>query len=91
MSRKRFTMEQIINKLMEVEIEVGQGQTVQEAVRKIGVNDNTYYKRRKLYGTMHMDQTRRLKDLEKENARLKKVAADLAVDNAVLKDAALGK
>jgi transposase-like protein len=91
MSRKRFSMEQIINKLREVEIDVRQGLNVQEAVRKIGVNENTYYKWRKLYGTMHMDQARRLKDLEKENARLKKVVADLAIDNAVLKDAALGK
>jgi transposase-like protein len=91
MSRKRFSMEQIINKLREVEIEVGHGAAVQEAVRKIGVNENTYYKWRKLYGTMHIDQARRLKELEKENARLKKVVADLAIDNAVLKDAALGK
>jgi transposase-like protein len=91
MPRKRFSIEQIINKLREVEIEVGQGQTVQEAIRKIGVNDNTYYKWRKLYGTMHTGQAGRLKDLEKENARLKKVVADLAIDNAVLKDAALGK
>jgi transposase-like protein len=68
MTRKRFSMEQIINKLREVEIEAGQGVNIQEAVRKIGVNENTYYKWRKLYGTMHMDQARRLKDLEKENA-----------------------
>jgi hypothetical protein len=77
MSRKRFSMEQIINKLREVEIEVGQGLTVQEAVRKTGVNENAHYKRRKLYGTMHMDQAGRFKDLEKENARLKKVVAGL--------------
>jgi len=91
MPRKRFSMEQIITKLREVEINVGQGLTIQEAVRKIGVNDNTYYKWRKLYGTMHMDQARKLRDLEIENARLKKVVADLAIDNAVLKDVALGK
>ena len=88
---KRFTTEQIINKLREVELEVGRGMSIQEAVRKIEVAEQTYYKWRKAYGTMHIDQAKRLKALEQENGRLRKVVADLAIDNAVLKDAALGK
>ena len=91
MPKRNFSAEQIINKLREVELEVGRGTTLQEAVRKIEVTEQTYYRWRKVYGTMHIEQAKRLKELEKENTRLRKVVADLAIDNAVLKDAALGK
>jgi len=91
MARKTFSTEQIINKLREVELEVGRGMTLQEAVRKIEITEQTYYRWRKAYGTMHIEQAKRLKELERENFRLRKVVADLAIDNAVLKDAALGK
>ena len=90
MAKRKFSPEQIINKLREVELEVGRGMVIQEAVRKIEISEQTYYKWRKKYGTMHIEQAKRLKELEKENIQLRKVVANLAVDNAVLKDAVLG-
>ena len=90
MSRKRFTPEQIISKLREVEIELAKGQKAAEACRKIGVTEQTYYRWRKEYGGLRVDQAKRLKDLEKENARLKKLVADQALDNAILKEVASG-
>jgi ACT domain-containing protein len=91
MGRVKHSVEQIINKMREVELDVGRGTTLQEAVRKIGISEQTFYKRRRTYGTMHINQAKRLKELEKENSKLRRVVADLAVDNAVLKDVALGK
>ena len=91
MGRVKHSVEQIINKMREVELDVGRGTTLQEAVRKIGVSEQTFYKWRRTYGTMHINQAKRLKELEKENSKLRRVVADLAVDNAVLKDVALGK
>jgi transposase-like protein len=91
MPRKTFSTEQIINKLRAVELEVGRGMSIQEAIRKIEVTEQTYYRWRKVYGTLHIEQAKRLRELEKENSRLRKVVADMAIDNAVLKDAALGK
>ncbi len=90
MPRKTYSPEQIINKLREAEILLGQGNTIGAVSRKIGVSDFTYYRWRKEYGGMRVDQARRLKDLEQENARLKKVVADFALDNAILKEAAQG-
>ena len=90
MPRKRRTPEQIINKLREVEVMVHQGHTIEEAARKIGVSDHTYYEWRRQYGGMRVEQARRLKELEKENARLKRLVADLSLDNAILKDADRG-
>ena len=90
MVKKGFKPEQIINKLREAEILLSQGATVGEVCRKIGVTDVTYYRWRKEYGGMRVDQARRLKELEQENARLKKVVADFALDNAILKEAARG-
>jgi transposase-like protein len=90
MAKKGFKPEQIINKLREAEVLLGQGATVGEVCRKIGVTDVTYYRWRKEYGGMRVDQARRLKELEQENARLKKVVADFALDNAILKEAARG-
>ena len=90
MPRKGYTPEQIINKLREAEVLLSQGNKVAAICKKIGVTDQTYYRWRKDYGGMRVDQARRLKDLEQENSRLKKVVADFALDNAILKEAARG-
>jgi len=90
MVRKNFTPEQIINNLREAEILLNQGASVGEASRKIGVTEQTYYRWRKEYGGMRIEQAKRLKDLERENARLKKLVADISLDNAILKEAAEG-
>ena len=86
MPRKRYTPEQIINKLREAEVLLSQGQTVAQASKKLGVSDQTYYRWRREFGGMRTSQVRKLKDLEKENARLKKLVADLSLDNAILKE-----
>jgi len=90
MTRKRTTPEQIISKLREAEVLLSQGQTVAHVSKQLGVSEQTYYRWRKEYGGMRTSQVRRLKDLEKENVRLKKLVADLALDNAILKEASLG-
>ena len=90
MARKRHTPEQIINKLREVEVALARGQTVVEAVRQIAVTEQTYYRWRNEYGGLSVDQARRLKQLEKENARLKRAVADLTLDKQILKEAAEG-
>ena len=90
MGRKRFTAEQIINMLREAEVLLNQESTVGEVCRKLGVSEQTYYRWRKDYGGMRVDQAKRLKELEKENARLKKLVADLSLDNDILKEAARG-
>ena len=90
MSRKAYNPEQIINKLREAEVLLSQGNTISTVCKKIGISDFTYYRWRKEYGGMRVDQARRLKELEQENARLKKVVADFALDNAILKEAARG-
>ncbi len=90
MSRKRFTPEQIIKKLREAEILINKGQNVAEVIRKLGVSEQTYYRWRKEYGGMGVEQAKRLKELERENARLKKLVADLSLDNAILKETAKG-
>jgi len=90
MAKKTFTPEQIINKLREAEIHINQGISIVEASRKIGVTQQTYYRWRKEYGGLRIEQAKRLKSLEKENARLKKLVADLSLDNAILKEAAEG-
>jgi len=90
MPRKTYSPEQIINKLREGEILLSQGNTIGTVCKKIGVSDYTYYRWRKEYGGMRVEQARRLKDLEQENTRLKKVVADFALDNAILKEAARG-
>ncbi len=90
MPRKRYTPELVISKLREAEVLLSQGQTVTQASKQLGVSEQTYYRWRKEYGGMRTSQVRRLKDLEKENARLKRLVADLALDNAVLKEAISG-
>ena len=90
MPRKGFTPEQIIKRLRTAEVELSQGKTVAQVCKKIGVTEQTYYRWRKEYGGMQTEQVKRLKDLEKENARLKKLVADLSLDNEILKEVASG-
>jgi putative transposase len=90
MVRKGFTAEQIINKLREVELLVSRGSTIGTASKKIGVTEQTYYRWRKEYGGMKIEQARRLKELEKENIQLKKLVANLSLDNAILKEVTRG-
>ena len=90
MVRKTFTAEQIINKLREVEVLISQGATTIEASRKAGITEQTYYRWRREYGGMRIDQAKRLKELEKENSRLKKLVAELSLDISILKEAARG-
>lgn len=85
---KRYTAEQIVNKLREAEVELSKGQTILAVARKLGITDQTYYRWRREYGGLKVDQARRLKELEQENARLKRVVADQALDNAILREAA---
>ena len=82
--------EQIIPKLREVEVELGRGKTVAEAVKKIGVTEQTYYRWKKKFGGLRMDQAKRLKELEKENSRLKRLLAEAELDKAILREAASG-
>lgn len=89
MARKRFGAEQIIPKLREAEVEIAQGATVAAAAKKIGVTEQTYYRWKKEYGGLKMDQAKRL-ELEKENARLKRLLADAELDKAILREAASG-
>ena len=90
MVRKAFKPEQIIGKLREAEVLLSQGATVGEASRKLGVTEQTYYRWRTEYGGMRIDQARKPKELEKENSRLKRLVADISLDNAILKEAARG-
>jgi putative transposase len=87
MAKKTFSAEDIINKLREAEVLISQGKTVAEVCKAIGVTDQTYYRWKKEYGGMRTDQARRLKELERENARLRKVVADLTLDMEILKEA----
>jgi len=90
MARKAFKPEQIIKKLREAEVLLSKGDTIAQAARKLEITEQTYYRWRKEYGGMQVEQARRLKELEKENARLKKLVADLSLDKAILKEAARG-
>lgn len=86
MARQRRSAEQIIRLLKQADVLASQGKTVEMICREISVSDATYYKWRKEYGGMGMDQARRLKELETENKRLKRVVADLTLDNQILKE-----
>ena len=90
MARKRYTAEQIITKLREAEVELAKGQTTPQVCKKLGISDQTYYRWRKEYGGLRVDQAKRLKQLEQENARLKKLVADLSLDNSILKEVSSG-
>jgi transposase-like protein len=86
MASKRYTAEQIINHLRQTEILISQGKSVREVARQIGISEQTYYRRRNEYGGLDVSQARRLKELEKENQRLKKLVADQALDIQILKE-----
>ena len=90
MGKQRHTAEQIIGKLREAEVLQGKGMPMEEVLRQLGVSDATYYKWRKEYGGLRVDQAKRLKELEQENTRLRKVIADLTIDNSILKEASRG-
>ena len=90
MAKKGFTPEQIISKLREAEVLLSQGATLSIVLKKIGISDVTYYRWRREYGGMRVDQAHRLKQLEQENTRLKKLVADLSLDNEILKEASRG-
>ena len=90
MPRKGHTPEQILNKLRQVEVAVANGKQVAQAVRDIGVSDHTYYRWRTEYGGLNLDQAKKLKQLERENARLKRAVAELTLDKLILKEAAEG-
>jgi putative transposase len=90
MGRKHHTPEEIIGKLREAEVLLAQGRSVAEAARAIGVTEQSYYRWRKEFGGLKLDQAKRLKELERENARLRKAVADLTLDKLILKEAASG-
>ena len=90
MARKRYTAEQIITKLREAEVELAKGQSTPQVCKKLGVSEQTYYRWRKEYGGLRVDQAKRLKQLEHENGRLKKLVADLSLNNSILKEVSSG-
>ena len=89
--QKAHTPEEIVAKLRQAEVLIGQGKTVADAVRAIGVTEPTYYRWRTEFGGLKLDQVKRLKELERENARLRKAVSDLTLEKVILKEAALGK
>lgn len=90
MAKKRHSAEEVINKLRLADVELGKGNTVAGVCRLLGVTEPTYFRWRKEYGGLRVDQAKRFKELEQENARLKRVVANLALDNAILKEVATG-
>ena len=90
MSRKKYKPEEIVAKLRQVDVLVSQGRLVAEAVRSIGVTQFTYYRWRREYGGLKTDQVKRLKELEKENERLRKAVSDLTLEKLILREAASG-
>jgi putative transposase len=91
MAAKRYSPETIIRKLREAEVLQGQGKTIAQVVKKLGITEQTFYRWRKEYGGMRVNQAKRMKELEAENARLKRAVADLTVDNQILKEVTEGK
>ena len=91
MPKKRYNAEEIIHKLREADVLLGQGKTISQACKQIGISDQTCYRWRKIYGEMKVDRAKRLKELEAENARLKRAVADLTVDKLIIKEVAEGK
>ena len=90
MGRIKFTPEQIISKLREAEVLQSQGESVGMICKQLAIHEQTYYRWRKEYGGIRIDQVKRLKVLEQENSRLKKIVADLTIDNSILKEASRG-
>jgi putative transposase len=91
MPKQTYTAEQIISKLREAEVLISQGKIISVVAKQLGISEQTYYRWRKDYGGMRTDQAKRLKELEAENARLKKLVADLSLDNAIINEALRGK
>lgn len=90
MARKRHSAEEIVNKLRQAEVELGKGSSVESVCKLLEVTEQTYYRWRKEYGGLKTDQAKKLKELERENARLKRLLADTELDKAILKEAASG-
>jgi len=90
MPKKRFSAEQIVTLLRQIELAMGQGKSAQIACREAGISEQSYYRWRKECGGLDLDQAKKMKDLEKENARLKRLVADLSLEKQVLKDIASG-
>ena len=88
---KRAKPEEIIAKLREVEVRLSQGETIAQAVRAIGVTEQTFYRWRKEYGGLRVGQAKRMKEIEKENARLRRAVSDLTLDNQILQEVVRGK
>jgi transposase-like protein len=90
MPRKRYTPEEVIQHLRTIELDTGKGLAVLDACRKLGITEQTYYRWKNEYGGLRVDQAKRLKSLEQENTRLKRIVADLSLDNSILKEVAAG-
>ena len=90
MTKKRHTPEQIVTLLRQVEVAVGNGKSTPQACKEAAITEQTYYRWRKEYGGLQLEQARRLKDLQKENAQLRRAVADLTVEKQILKDIAQG-
>ena len=88
MSTKRYKPEQVVNLLRKIEVEIANGKTTPQAAREVGITEQTYYRWRKEFGGLKLDQAKRLKELEKENARLKRLVAELSLEKQVLRDVA---
>ena len=91
MGKQRYTTEEIIHKLREADVLIGQGQTIAQVTKQIGVTEQTCFRWRKSHGGLRIDQAKRLRELEAENSRLKRAVADLTVDKIILKEVAEGK
>lgn len=91
MAKRKYTSEEIIHKLREADVLLGQGKTIAEACKQLAITDQTYFRWRKAYGGLKVDQAKRLRELEAENARLKRAVAELTVDKLILKEVAEGK
>lgn len=90
MARKRYSAEEIIKNLRLIEVETGKGTSIEVMCRKLGISEVTYHRWKREYGGLRVDQAKRLKEIEQENARLKKLVADLSLDNSILKEVAKG-
>ena len=90
MKGKKYSPEQVVSKLREADVLIGKGQTVADVCRQLQITDVTYYRWRKEYGGLSIDQAKRLRELESESTKLRKVIADLSIDNAILKEASRG-
>jgi transposase-like protein len=90
MPKKRFSSEQIITKLRQIEVQLAQGKSIALTCKEAGISEQSYYRWRKEYGGLQIEQAKRLKDLERENARLRRLVADLSLEKQILKDVASG-